>query len=1161
MAEHFEIVRAATPPPLLNMSKNNLDTLKVFTPTIPDWLEAASQEQRAEARRLVEDSVSAHTDLTRAMAGIKTSHEFAEPLLKNEIRKKFGLELNVNEVRLYLSGGRDFDHREAQDTTILEAALDNFPSDKKYNKWQYSYPKCFTVGPKGERKDIPLDVSQFTLMCRELDLGKQYQAHISNELKRDEPDAQDKLKDLFVGYQKAALKAASFIALRKGDISVTHYRALMETIRGEKTVRVNGKTIWFRGLSFMEMPLYGCIIFDIADPEDDTFLSELIDVFDSEQKGDFIAYIPDDPDCPVKHYTSIAEFKARLIGQFVRRHVNDLTNAPTSYQQFFSRFVRYKDRAKFYYSFTESVQTSPGGIARRDNIERRQKQKPDFLLQFRILDPSGEIWAQHYDIWTTRFNEFKKRIFDDARSAVVSTRDADAAETSTLVAQLLDIGLTALNLLSFAIPPLGVVMLGVSAVQLMYEVLEGVEDLGKGDKEAGWLHITNVLENIGIGVATLPLLAAIHSQFTPIELPGGQKRLWKPDLSPYRSNVSLEGIEPNVRGQYRIADKLYVRIDGHVFEKRFDVLTGKWRIRHPTNTEAFQPFLKENGDSGWSLSLERPLNKSSTQLPAATTGKETVQNNGVLLAGESDVAPPHPLPVFPKGVSNVTHGQYAVEESLILGLSPVKGIFRSADGQRFYIRNVDETGQAAVYQIRDSFNLNTDIVDVNIVDPRNNAATELRVWQVAPDQWQKISLTGGSTTRNLISAQDLLDCQRMALQAPDIWTLQQFSKDRGLFLPTLRRYVMADGSISAEGLEFLNNKNAPRRGVTAEYLSKWEKLSPRERFEWTREGFANSHRLDVASFMKAVNQDGTLNIAELPSPAFNREQLPSGLWEPLIATDVPQRLRDAPIDWGEVHDGVPFTAEQTDIRQALTVPEFSRVIINTNLFEAGKVRYSASVAKQLAHQQGGGSFIFSMQRMNYSGALKGEFNAIKVVDTEAGELIDQSNAVLGYWAPQGGYVDIPVHPGWGEPDHVFTPGFGGCSLVVDQLGENTLRVRHVEGGKENPQYNTLPADQHGWGLSAAMEYPDYAMDADQDGNLDSRLAGFAFMKYERKTGVWSIHYQSVQGAPNITRYSTARPGLFGTSGSQVTVYERTKVRKTMARQVVTVDKPVDRKPA
>ena len=189
--------------------------------------------------------------------------------------------------------------------------------------------------------------------------------------------------------------------------------------------------------------------------------------------------------------------------------------------------------------------------------------------------------------------------------------------------------------------------------------------------------------------------------------------------------------------------------------------------------------------------------------------------------------------------------------------------------------------------------------------------------------------------------------------------------------------------------------------------------------------------------------------------------------------------------------------------------------------------------------------------MTYSGAAVGEFNALKVVDIAAGEIPEQSSAVSGYWAAQGGYVDIPVHPQGTDPEFVFTPGFSGCSLTVDQLNDNVLRVRHVEGSKEDAQYNTLPSAEHGLGLSASMEFPDYGFDVDENNSVITETTGFAFMRYDRKTKAWDIHYQTLQGAATIGKYSPTRRGFFGATKSSVNVFERTKVRNTMNKKVVT----------
>lgn len=284
--------------------------------------------------------------------------------------------------------------------------------------------------------------------------------------------------------------------------------------------------------------------------------------------------------------------------------------------------------------------------------------------------------------------------------------------------------------------------------------------------------------------------------------------------------------------------------------------------------------------------------------------------------------------------------------------------------------------------------------------------------------------------------------------------------------------------------------------------------------------------------------------------AETRKKQANGLWTPVLAVGADRDIPGAvPVDAGKAHNSVPFTAKATNIRNALTIPQFSQQTINTDLFMPQKAGYSKDIAAQLAKKQGGASLIFSMQRISYSGPVRGEFNAIKVVDIPGGEIPDQSSSVSGYWVAQGGYIDIPMHPKGTEPEYVFTPGFSGCSLTVDQLNDNTLRVRHVEGKKEADQYNRLSSADHGMGMSAAMEYMDYGFD-NEGGKVVTELTAFAFMKYEPKTKAWDIHYQSSQGAATIGVYSRERK-LFGGSKSFASVMEKPKVRRTMSKQAVT----------
>lgn len=419
------------------------------------------------------------------------------------------------------------------------------------------------------------------------------------------------------------------------------------------------------------------------------------------------------------------------------------------------------------------------------------------------------------------------------------------------------------------------------------------------------------------------------------------------------------------------------------------------------------------------------------------------------------------------GFGNDHLRRFAIKPAELNGLQAnAQGIYRSADGQRFFIRNIDATGKEAVYGISNDFTLNGDLTDVVIVDPATRRAQGSRLWQVAPDQWQPVSLRGGD----------------LATGAADV-----------------------------------------RAGVLID------------------EGTSVTHQL-VYTSGNPLRSDS----------AFTRERLPNGLWEPAIEAVPASQIAHLGYEWGEP-SLVHYSLQPTSIHQALSTSQLSRVPVATELLQPGRVNYSAEIASELVNKEGGASFVFVMERVQPAKSAGAQFNALKIHDTRVATIPEGSDAVLGYWAAQGGYVDIPLHPGLGQPDHLFTPGFSGCSLVVDQMDTSRLRVRHVEGGKELAQYNGLATNEHGLGLSTSLEYPDYGLRVDANGRADSRLLGFAFMKYDRSARSWKLYFQSSEGAATIIKYSSQKPGWFTSPDTLVSVYPDTSVVKAVIRPVPILD--------
>ncbi|WP_338109384.1 hypothetical protein, partial [Pseudomonas edaphica] len=132
----------------------------------------------------------------------------------------------------------------------------------------------------------------------------------------------------------------------------------------------------------------------------------------------------------------------------------------------------------------------------------------------------------------------------DARAHAVPTEDVDAKARDAKLAHLLEIGMLGLNMVSMFVPVLGEVMMGVMAGQLLYETLEGAIEWGEGDRQAAKAHLIDVAENLaqiavmaGVGAAVNKFRAAkaepVLENLSPVTLPNGETRLWKPDLAGY----------------------------------------------------------------------------------------------------------------------------------------------------------------------------------------------------------------------------------------------------------------------------------------------------------------------------------------------------------------------------------------------------------------------------------------------------------------------------------------------------------------------------------------------------------------------------------------------------------------------------------------------------
>ena len=638
-------------------------------PDFPEWYVKASAIDRHYLKELIGERWRLQDTLDDTLGDFqKDINAFAEPLLVKALKEKLNLTLDVHAttVRLYIPAllgfGIDTDASRLRQSTLLEAALHNFEEAETRAGAFRDGSGVFTTDGEGALKRHPLTIESFASLCRSLDLGAQYQRHISGLLDPAGVAAKASLERHFIGTEKAAFNESAMIAYLKGDITSYAYGKLQQLRDNQANITLNNRPLHTHRLSLLGVKLSGIVLFSaVADPkqikqiydelvpthqrtmlewsrkldilpgqEFDQFkllkaffsngpsgvVEEMLrrDDIDKQSRldGTLIAYVPDDPDHPLKEYASFTDFMKALTSQL----------RSADYQQFFSRFVPQKDKGVFFARVRERFTTftwnqreplSMGPWWRETAVENPHAEPITKVIE-------GALWPQ-LSRWRC------EKVIADARHIAVPTDDEDANARWRRLSSYLNIGWNVFNFGAMLVPGLGEAMLGIMVGQMLLETMEGIEDWSKGDKEEAAALLTGVL----INAAQLAIMAAGHvlptgaaaavkpspfvDQLKPVVLSDGNTRLWNPDLSAYEHPVNLSpDSKPNERGLHLHNDQAFLSRDGKAFAVQDDPLTGEPRIRHPQRPTAYQPKLEHNNAGAWHTELDRPVEWTTAEL-------------------------------------------------------------------------------------------------------------------------------------------------------------------------------------------------------------------------------------------------------------------------------------------------------------------------------------------------------------------------------------------------------------------------------------------------------------------------------------------------------------------------------------------------------------------
>jgi len=616
---HHDHLLDNLPPWLLKTSAPRRTELGKAVPRLPDELRKASAAQQRILKQLSADYWTAQNDVDERLKRLQDARAFGEPLLRNAIKQHCGLDLDVNatHLRLYIplsipwfpikSGAA-----RTWTVSLLDAALHNFERSETHDS-AYEPDSTYITSPTpfghfDVLSDIKakLTIPAFTALCRELDIGGQYQVWLEDNLGVSNPVVAAVLRPQVDQSQKAALRVALEWALLHKHLQEDAYRSVLGLVEGTSGTQLHGQPLRCHDLTMMAARLTGIVLF-APDLE--------------QHRGTVrvIAYIPDDPQHPLKEYPSSGHFMTEL-SQKLRA---------SDYQQFFSRFVDHGDRGYFFANLNSRLTniTWHARAAGDPLPSWRESPAKRSNLQFSAVPIAGNFWQHLYQ-------RKLDKILNDARTLAVSTASADRNARWELWDSFSRIAATLLQVAAFVVlpfvPVLGEMMMAYMAYQLLDEAFESIVEWSEGLTQQALEHTLEFIEAIvqlGAFAAGGSIVAgefrqvmpqdcvAFIDRFLAVKSADGRTRYWNGDLKPYEQAITLpEGSQPDALGLHHHDGKTILPLDGEHYETVYDTTRAQYQIAHPTRTEAYQPRLKHNRHGAWQTELEQPLKWDRRQL-------------------------------------------------------------------------------------------------------------------------------------------------------------------------------------------------------------------------------------------------------------------------------------------------------------------------------------------------------------------------------------------------------------------------------------------------------------------------------------------------------------------------------------------------------------------
>lgn len=544
---------------------------------LPGWLSSATPVQVQALSQAMSLSLYFRQRVDAVLGQIHNIDAFARPLLQAALK----LPSTVDIDRLQFRQGRREPVINAQPvgshlTTVtyrqvplIEAALRNFAADQAVTGGQPSGNRL-----QGAADGVALPTaSEFAGLCRSLDIGARYQAHLASVLQPPEDDmATATVASLIGRAQRYAMLVDAHVAWIRGHVSEQEHRLLVDFCGLLTDLKLGDWPVQAKRLRLLGTTLEQIVVLDMRDETYSPLYSTTARV---------LVHIPGDPDGAWRAFPNLRYF-ANALGKRLR-------TAP--YQRFFSRFVRRRDS----HAFFTAVISGYDGVSDLANI----------ALDEHMLTLAGPSFD-------TLANGRIEQIKDDAAMLAVPTARFDAELQEAHDRRLAAEGWALLNLAGLFVPVIGVGLLAVTAWQVLGEVFHGIDAWHEGDASEAMDHVLNVAGDVALMAVTAAGVTAARSlwarssfvdSLVPARLEDGSTRLWNQDLTPFRSGPPPAEALADAEGIQRLNGQAWIEMDGHHYPVVETEVPGQWCL---SGQGGHAPQLRHNGAGAWRLGSEQP---------------------------------------------------------------------------------------------------------------------------------------------------------------------------------------------------------------------------------------------------------------------------------------------------------------------------------------------------------------------------------------------------------------------------------------------------------------------------------------------------------------------------------------------------------------------------